>query len=70
MGSWMKDKKNYVGRIHAEIWCENSVWYIKDLKSTNKTFVNGEALQADSSYRIQGGDTISLANAHFKFETR
>ncbi|OBZ91475.1 Uncharacterized protein C3H7.13 [Choanephora cucurbitarum] len=33
-----------LSRQHAEIWCERSTVYIKDVKSSNGTFVNGQRL--------------------------
>lgn len=33
-------KSKVVSRMHAELWCENGAWYIKDAKSSSGTFVN------------------------------
>ena len=30
-----------VSRIHAELTCQKDRWYIRDMQSTNGTFVNG-----------------------------
>lgn len=36
-----------LSRQHAEVWEENGKVYIKDVKSSNGTFINGERLSAE-----------------------
>ncbi|CAG8606406.1 14636_t:CDS:2, partial [Acaulospora morrowiae] len=37
-----------LSRTHAEVWTENGKVYIKDLRSSNGTFVNGRRISAES----------------------
>lgn len=37
-----------LSRAHAEVWCENNRVYIKDVKSSNGTFINGTRLSPES----------------------
>lgn len=37
-----------LSRAHAEVWCENEKVYIKDIKSSNGTFINGTRLSPES----------------------
>ena len=36
-----------LSRMHAEVWCEEAKVYIKDVKSSNGTFINGDRLSAE-----------------------
>jgi|GEM_PF-1482650 len=57
---------NAISRQHAEIQLKNNGVYIVDKKSTNKTFVNGNAIQPEHPTKIVNGDEIKLANIEFK----
>ncbi|GAA97527.1 hypothetical protein E5Q_04205 [Mixia osmundae IAM 14324] len=37
-----------LSRMHAEVWCEDDTVFIKDVKSSNGTFINGERLSAEA----------------------
>lgn len=56
-----------IGRIHAEIIREHGRWYIRDLKSKNKTYVNGKELRPDVRTLLQDGDRIALSDEEFIF---
>lgn len=76
---FLKDKKNIiigrestnditishslVSRMHAEIYQEKNEWYIKDLNSTNGTFVNGK--QVKSATKLNVMDTIYIGQTKF-----
>jgi pSer/pThr/pTyr-binding forkhead associated (FHA) protein/uncharacterized protein YoxC len=51
----------HVSRLHAIITCDprNNSYRIRDLNSTNKTFVNGERVAGELTLR--NGDVVSLA---------
>ncbi|KAE9396920.1 SMAD/FHA domain-containing protein [Gymnopus androsaceus JB14] len=53
-----------VSRQHAEIWEEGNQIFIKDLKSTNGTFVNGERLSPEGiesdPYQLKSGDIVEM----------
>lgn len=60
-----------VSRKHAEIGKdENGLFYIKDLNSTNGTFVGGERLVPGRTHPVGGSARIKLANEEFYFELR
>jgi HD-GYP domain-containing protein (c-di-GMP phosphodiesterase class II) len=51
---------NSVSRLHAEVRVTDSGWSVRDLKSTNGTFVNGERLGGDEERRLQPRDVIQF----------
>ncbi|MGI8924474.1 MAG: FHA domain-containing protein [Fimbriimonadales bacterium] len=61
----------YISRKHAEIWHEDGVWYIKDLDSSNGTFLlrHGDFARIDEESEIADGQEIAFGNARFSFHT-
>ena len=61
-----------VGKSHAIIYSRNGQYYVRDLKSLNGTFINGEQIPGDKDrekeHVIKSGDTISFANIDFVFK--
>lgn len=55
-----------VSRRHAEIVVQGSQMTLRDLGSTNGTFLNGQAVQADVTLRP--GDTVRLGSVHMRIE--
>lgn len=53
-----------VSRMHCRIWREGESYYIEDLGSTNKTFLNGQAVMRAE---LRDGDQISVGNHSLKF---
>lgn len=47
-----------LSRMHAEVWCQDGKMFIKDVKSSNGTFINGERLSAEA----QESDVFELHN--------
>ncbi|CAG8563884.1 11407_t:CDS:2, partial [Racocetra persica] len=45
-----------LSRVHAEIWLENGKIYIKDMKSSNGTFVNGQRI----NYIVNEDEKVEL----------
>lgn len=65
------DSNSAVSRKHAEIGKdENGAFYIKDLNSTNGTFVGGERLVPGRTHPVGDNARIKLANEEFYFELR
>lgn len=65
------DINSAVSRKHAEIGKdENGFFYIRDLNSTNGTFVGGERLVPGRTHPVGDGARIKLANEEFYFELR
>ncbi|NEW06495.1 FHA domain-containing protein [Paenibacillus sp. SYP-B3998] len=56
-----------ISRLHAEIIKEGDTYGIKDLGSTNGTFLNGEQLVSYQSYGLKDGDKIQLLYFEFTF---
>jgi|GEM_PF-1113865 len=58
-----------VSRRHAELRNEAGAWYVRDLDSSNGTFVNGRRLAADERVALQPGDRIRLgAHTEVRFD--
>jgi diguanylate cyclase (GGDEF)-like protein len=53
-----------VSRQHCRVWRDGAVWRLRDLGSTNKTFVNGEAV---AEAELADGDRIGIGDTVFKF---
>lgn len=56
-----------VSRNHADIISREEHFYIKDLNSTNGTFVNNERVTGKNEREIHEGDIIRFANEEFIF---
>jgi hypothetical protein len=56
----------YTSSSHAEIVREGDGWLVRDLGSTNGTFVNGR--QVHGQTRIQPGDEIAFGNVVVAFD--
>jgi len=50
---------------HAKVTKANNEWFITDLNSTNKTFVNGVKLEPNVPVKIKQNDVVILANITF-----
>lgn len=55
-----------VSREHAKLYVVNGQLYIKDLQSSNGTFINEAALPAHKSTNIKADDMIAFANFQFQ----
>lgn len=53
-----------LSRTHAEVWCERSKIYIRDVKSSNGTFINGIRLSPEgeesASVELHNGDQVEF----------
>ncbi|GBU29644.1 hypothetical protein R84B8_03217 [Treponema sp. R8-4-B8] len=50
---------------HAKVTRTNNEWFITDLNSTNKTYVNGAKLEPNVPVKIKQNDVVTLANVTF-----
>lgn len=56
-----------ISRVHACIKRENGEFYVRDMNSTNGTFVNGKELRGDEKYLLSNGDRVRLGDMEFMF---
>jgi hypothetical protein len=61
------DKNNQVSRQHLVIEYNDPHLYITDLDSVNGTYINGERLKPNTPTTLNVGDTLTIANARFKY---
>lgn len=54
---------DYITSRHCELSVRNGRLYVKDLKSTNGTFINNKKIPSDEFYVVAPADTLSLASA-------
>ena len=50
---------------HAAVTFKDNKWYITDLHSTNKTYINNTCLVPELPTEIKNGDVLVLANIYF-----
>ncbi len=58
-----------VSRSHADIITRSGRYFIIDLNSKNRTFINGAPIPVQQEVEIHNGDNIRLANEEFEFRT-
>ena len=63
------DESTFVSRRHAQIVVENDVYVIKDLGSSNGTFVLRDDFEKIEEAELKDGDEVSLGNARFVFHS-
>ena len=59
----------FVSRKHAKFTCEDGIWKIEDLGSSNGTFVLRSDFEKVDSAELSDGDEIAFGNARFVFRT-
>ena len=57
-----------ISRQHAIILHKGDSYYIKDNKSTNKTYVDGQQVPTDEEVLLKDGSTITLGDEDFTFK--
>ena len=50
---------------HARVTRKDNAWFITDMVSTNKTFLNGTKLEPNIPAAIKQDDVVTLANIKF-----
>ena len=58
---------SYISRKHAELYKDATTnsWYVKDLSSSNGTYLNRTKLEANKPEEIKKGDELSFGNMKF-----
>lgn len=57
-----------ISKQHARITWHDGCYYIVDLNSTNKTFVNGKMLEPNKEEPLHTGDIVSMSANSFLIE--
>lgn len=60
-------ESTYVSRKHARITCEDGVWKITDMGSSNGTFVLRDDFERVEEAELADGDEVALGNARMIF---
>lgn len=55
------DNPKVISRLHCQIFSKQGKWYIRDMGSTNNTFLNGTKLKPNEEYELKEKDIINLA---------
>lgn len=58
---------NAVSRNHADIVCRGNHYYVIDLNSKNRTFINDKVIPIRQETELRNGDRLKLANEEFVF---
>lgn len=59
----------YISGRHCDITCDASGCYLTDVGSTNGTLVNGARLEAHQKQLLLDGDSVSIGQTEYTFET-
>lgn len=49
-----------MGRVHAEIQCDDQMYYIMDLNTKNGTYINGKRIESQKRYKLHSEDRIEM----------
>lgn len=55
-------ESEYVSSCHGVIGKDDKCIYVRDLDSTNKTFINGKEISPMENYELKSGDIVTFAN--------
>jgi len=58
----------YVSRKHAKIVCDDGIWKVVDLGSSNGTFVLRDDFEKVDEAELSDGQEFALGNARFVFQ--
>lgn len=58
-------KDQSISSFHAELNLKENGWTLKDLNSSNSTFLNGKELKPEKEYKLKIGDMILLGDILF-----
>ena len=59
---------SHISRKHTVIIRNNNQFYLKDLESKNKTYLNGFEILPQQAFKLSHGDEIKVFDIPFKFE--
>jgi pSer/pThr/pTyr-binding forkhead associated (FHA) protein len=61
IASLVPQELDNISRRHAELWVDSDKAYVRDLNSTNGTFVNERKIPPDNNTLLHDGDSIRFA---------
>lgn len=61
-GTDVRIENKTISKLHAEVLRIEDAFYIKDIGSSNGTFINGRKLQGGKNYKLSNNDVIKLAD--------
>lgn len=64
------NNENSISRKHIELTNKNGSIYLKDLNSSNGTYINGEKIENNKKVKLFNNDSIKLANSIFIFREK
>lgn len=59
MQEYLKDKM-FVSRMHAELYIDNNLLYVKNLSDKNRTYLNNELISQSEPVELKDGDELGL----------
>lgn len=70
LGEWVDGVIEYelVSRMHAQIVREKGVYFVKDLNSTNGTYLNEKRLSTNELAELKEGDIVEFGGIRYQFE--
>lgn len=63
-----KIDEGFISKNHAQICLRNQKYYVKDLGSSNFTYLNGDKLPENVEYELEDGSQISFGKKSFTFK--
>lgn len=64
------ENNSAISRTHVEVVRENGVSYLRDLNSTNGTFVEGKKMTPGEKVLLKNGITVRMGDEDFVFHLR
>lgn len=61
-GTDVRIENKTISKLHAEVLRIEDAFYIKDMNSSNGTFINGKRLQGGKNYKLNNNDVIRFAD--------
>lgn len=52
-----------VSSVHARVFCSEDKWFVRDLGSTNGTFLNGVKLDINHDHPVANGDQLNFSKS-------
>ncbi len=65
-GSDLAPDSQLISQRHAELFLQRQEIWVRDLGSTNGTFINGQRISNDGEHRLEIGDIVQFADFQFR----